>query len=208
MARQQRTGSMTLGSMVDDTLWFAALTGGTAVLASWVTSRGNARAAKIQVEASARAQQYSQRREARQKAYLEFIEQAHVTGERYWRLGDVYVQCTCPEDILAGIQQLRNDLRDAFDPLIRCTRPILLEGPAPVAEAAEAVKQSASNANRALWELSEGESGAHERFDEAHRIFRLRLEGFIDGARTATQSPNSRYAHIRLISAQLRAVSS
>ncbi|WP_167499317.1 hypothetical protein [Streptomyces malaysiensis] len=32
--------------MADNTFWIAALTGGTAVLASWVTSRGNTRAAR------------------------------------------------------------------------------------------------------------------------------------------------------------------
>lgn len=41
---------------MDTTLWVAILTGGTAVLAGWVTSLGNTRAAKVQAEASTRVQ--------------------------------------------------------------------------------------------------------------------------------------------------------
>jgi hypothetical protein len=176
--------------MVDSTVLVALLTGGTAVLASWVTSRGNARAARIQVEASAQAQQHGRLREIRRTAYLEFIEQAHITGELYWRLGDVYAQLTDPGDQLFRIQELRSDLRDAFDPLMRCARTILLEGPAPVAAAAEAVKQAASNANGALWMISQGENGSRERFDKAHEIFRFNLDKFIETARTAMESMN------------------
>jgi hypothetical protein len=176
--------------MADSALWVAVLTGGTAVLASWVTSRGNARAAKVQAEASAQAQQHSRVREARRTAYLEFIEQAHITGELHWRLGDIYVQVADPDDQLARLNQLRDELRDAFDPLMRCARTISLEGPAPVAEAAEAVRRAASDANGGLWMLSQGMDGATERFDQAHRVFRRELDRFIEAARTAMQSPH------------------
>jgi hypothetical protein len=40
-------------SVIGETLLVAVLTGGTAVLASWVTSRGNARTARVQAEAAA-----------------------------------------------------------------------------------------------------------------------------------------------------------
>ena len=59
--------------MADSALWVAVLTGGTAVVASWVTSRGNARAARVQADAAAQAQQHSQVRAARRTAYLEFV---------------------------------------------------------------------------------------------------------------------------------------
>lgn len=184
-SRREKSGATTLGGMPDSTLWVAVLTGGTAVLASWVTSQGNARAAKIQAQAAAQAQQHSRVREIRRTAYLEFIEQAHITGELYWRLGDVYAQLTDTDEQLARIHQLRADLRDAFDPLMRCARIIVLEGPAPVAEAAESVKQAASDSNGALWMVAQGETGAREHFDDAHRIFRLQLDGFIQAARNA-----------------------
>jgi hypothetical protein len=181
---------MTLGIVTDDALWVAALTGATAVLASWVTSRGNARAARIQAQASAQAQQQSRSRETRRTAYLEFIEQAHITGEFYWRLGDVYAQLADPGEQLTRIQRLRADLRDAFDPLSRCARVIILEGPAAVAEAAEAVKQAASDTNHFLWEISEGQTGARERFDDAYRIFRVHLTKFIEAAQATMAASN------------------
>ena len=174
--------------MADSALWVAVLTGGTAVLASWVTSRGNARAARVQAQAAAQAQQHSQERVARRTAYLEFIEQAHITGELHWRLGDIYAQLTDPDDQLARLSQLRERLRNAFDPLMRCARTIVLEGPAPVAEAAQAVKDAAAEANGALWMLSRGQDGATERFDQAHQAFRLELERFIEAARMAVHS--------------------
>lgn len=174
--------------MADSALWVAVLTGGTAVVASWVTSRGNAQAARVQAEAAAQAQQHSQARAARRTAYLEFVEQAHNTGELHWRLGDIYAQLTDPDDQLARLNQLRQQLRDAFDPLMRCVRTILLEGPAPVADSARAVRDAAAEANSALAMLSLGQDGATERFDQAHRAFRLELERFIEAARTAVQN--------------------
>lgn len=98
VARSRHPGAtaLTLVSMADNALRVAVLTGGTAVAASWVTSRGNARAARIQAEASAQAQQLSRAREVRRTAYLEFIEQAHITGELHWRLGDIYAQLADP----------------------------------------------------------------------------------------------------------------
>ena len=170
-------------------MWVAVLTGGTAVLAGWVTSHGNARAARIQAEASARAQDHSRIRELRRTAYLELIEQAHVTGELYWRLGDVYAQLTDPDAQLARIDRLRTDLRDAFDPLKRCVRVTILEGPASVVEAAEAIERTASKANGALWMISQNHPDARERFDEAHQAFRRQLDRFIEAARTAMNTP-------------------
>ena len=175
--------------MADGTLWVAALTGGTAVLAGWVTSHGNARAAKVQAEASAQAQHRSRIRELRRTAYLELIEQAHLMGELYWRLGDVYAQLTDPDAQLARIDELRDELRNAFDPLMRCVRVVALEGPAPVAETAEAVKDAASRANGALWMISQSKPEADEHFDQAHRAFRVQLERFIEAARSAMNTP-------------------
>jgi hypothetical protein len=173
--------------MGDGALWIAALTGGTAVLASWVTSRGNTRAARIQAEASAHAQHHVRARELRRTAYLELIEQAHLVGELYWRLGDVYAQLTDPADQLARIERLRADLRNAYDPLSRCVRVIVLEGPPAVADAAEQLRQATTSANGALSLISQGESDA--RFHDAHRLFRARLEGFIEAARGAIETP-------------------
>ncbi|MGI5232512.1 hypothetical protein [Actinoallomurus sp. CA-142502] len=176
--------------MGDGALWIAALTGGTAVLASWVTSRGNTRAARVQAEASAHAQHRIKAHELRRTAYLQLIEQAHLVGELYWRLGDVYAQLTDPVDQLARIEQLRADLRNAFDPLSRCVRVVVLEGPPTVADAAEHLRQATMRTNRALSSISQGQSDARERFDDAHRFFRASLEHFIEAARNAIAAPS------------------
>ncbi|MFF2381765.1 hypothetical protein [Streptomyces sp. NPDC058108] len=171
--------------MTDSTVWVAVLTGATAVLASWVTTRGNVRAARVQADASARNQHRDRVRDARRAAFLDLMEQAHLTGELYWRVGDAYVQLDDPEARLARVQELRGELRSAFDPLLRGVRVVLLEGPAPAAEAAGDVQRAAAEANRALWRVTCGDPGAHERFDAAHEAFRRRLERFVVVARDA-----------------------
>jgi hypothetical protein len=171
--------------MTDSAVWIAALTGGTAVFASWVTSRGNARAARVQSESSALADRHNRIRQSQRAAYLDFLEQAHATGELYYRLGDVYAQLTDPKEQMARIQKVRVELRDKFDPLMRSTRVVLLEGPAPVADTAEAVKQAVADTNTALWMISRNEPEAHERFDAAHHVFLSKVDEFIESARTA-----------------------
>ncbi|MFG1966073.1 hypothetical protein [Nonomuraea sp. NPDC049028] len=174
---------------MDSTVWVAILTGGTAILAGWVTSLGNARAARIQAEASAKAQHHAQIREARRTAYLEFLEQAHITGELYYRLGDVYIQLTQQDKQLEKIQDLRTALRDAYDPLARCARVVLLEGPEAIAAKADAVIQATTDANGVLWHIAQGAPEGRSRFDSAHQAFRDRLESFIETARTTIGTP-------------------
>ncbi|MFE9098063.1 hypothetical protein [Streptomyces sp. NPDC007264] len=171
--------------MGDSAVWVAVFTGGTAVLASWVTTLGNARAARVQAEASIQVQHRDRVRSSRRDAYLELMEQAHVTGELYWKVGDAYFQLTDQDDQMARIEELRTQLRTAFDPLMRCVRVIVLEGPESVAHAARSVLEAASETNSALWRVSQGEPQARERFDEAQERYRHRLEEFIEAARTA-----------------------
>ncbi|MFF4251992.1 hypothetical protein ACFY1L_12345 [Streptomyces sp. NPDC001663] len=171
--------------MGDSAVWVAAFTGGTAVLASWVTNLGNVRAARAQAEASALAQQRGRVRELRRAAYLDVMEQAHVTGELYWRVGDVYAQLADPDEILARIQGLRTELRDAYDPFMRSVRVVVLEGPEGTADAAEAVLRAAAEANRTLWRVALGESDARDRFDEAQAAYLRCLKLFVEVARAA-----------------------
>ncbi|MFC9846519.1 hypothetical protein ACFWFF_18930 [Streptomyces sp. NPDC060223] len=172
--------------MADSVVWVGVFTGATAVLASWVTTVGNARAAKVQAEASAQAQQRGRVREIRRAAYLDLMEQAHITGQLYWRVGDAFYQLPDPADQLTRIQELRTELRSAFDPLMRCVRVIVLEGPAPAAEAAEVLLAAAAEANGALAGVSDDDNPqSRARFEETHGVFRDRLEQFIGEARTA-----------------------
>lgn len=171
---------------MDSTLWVAVLTGGTAVLASWVTSRGTARAARIQVEASSRAQQLDHIRELRRAAYAEVIQRAHVTAELHFQVKGVL---TGPDgQLVQRIKELRGELRVAFDPLMRCIRLAILEGPARVAEAAEALTKSVITANRALHALEESGEGAQAAYELAEAEFHRRLEKFTASAREALSS--------------------
>ena len=153
--------------MSNNTLWVALFTGGTAVLASWVTTLGNARSARVQAEASAHAQRHSHVREMRRAAYLDLMEQAHITGQLYWKVGDAFLRLPDEQDQLACVQGLRVELRAAFDPLMRCTGIVGLEGPRLVAAAAEALREAAREANGPLARVSRSEPGARERFDDA-----------------------------------------
>ena len=63
-------------------------------------------------------------------------------------------------------------------------RLIVLEGPAPAAEAASAVQQAAAEANTALWQISQGKAGARDQFDTAQHDFHVRLTIFIETSRS------------------------
>ncbi len=117
--------------MGDSTVWtlaIAALTGGTAVLASWVTGRGSAQAARIQAETGARAQRAERLRESRRAAYLDLIEQAHTMGELYWEIsGALQLPATAPRtEALAGLHD--REIAE-YAKIRRCARVVELEGP-------------------------------------------------------------------------------
>ncbi|MET7648009.1 hypothetical protein ABZS83_31150 [Streptomyces sp. NPDC005426] len=171
---------------MDSTLWVAVFTGGTAVLASWVTSRGTARAARIQVEASSRAQQLYHIRELRRAAYADVIEHAHETAERHFQVKGALAGPD--EQLVQRIKELRGELRVAFDPLMRCIRLAILEGPTRVAEAAEALSESVITANRALHPLEEPGEGALAAYGLAEGEFHRRLDKFTASAREALSS--------------------
>jgi hypothetical protein len=171
---------------VDSTLWVAVFTGGTAVLASWVTSRGTARAARIQVEASSQAQQLDHIRESRRAAYADVVERAHETAELYFQVKGAL---TGPEEqLVQRIRHLRGELRVAFGPLMRCIRLVVLEGPVHVAEAAEALSKSVITANGALQPLERSVEGAQAAYELAEAEFHRRLEQFTASAREALAS--------------------
>ncbi|WP_019074165.1 hypothetical protein [Streptomyces hokutonensis] len=171
--------------MEDSAVWVAAFTGGTAVLAGWVTNLGNVRAARVQAEASAEAQWRGRVRELRRAAYLDLMAHAHVTGELYRRVIDAFVQLADPERLLNRIDELRTELREAYDPFMHSVRVVVLEGPPDTADAAQAVLEAAKRVNRALWRLSLGEADARARFDEAQEAYLPCLGRFVEAARVA-----------------------
>ncbi|MEU5334671.1 hypothetical protein AB0G51_15245 [Streptomyces asoensis] len=174
--------------MGDSAVWVAAFTGGTAVFASWVTNLGNVRAARVQAEASAQAQHRGRVRELRRVAYLELIEHAHVVGELYWRVVNAFRQIAEPDQRLTRFEELRSELREAYDPLMHSVRVVVLEGPPTTAEAAQAVLDAALNGNRCLWRIICGDSDGHARFNEVQGAYLRCLGQFVEAARAAMEA--------------------
>ncbi|MBZ4018804.1 hypothetical protein [Streptomyces purpurogeneiscleroticus] len=181
--------------MAESTLWtlsIAAVTGGTAVLASWVTSRGNTRAARIQAETAADSQRRERLRESRRTAYLDLIEQAHIMGELFWEVSDVLRQPDA-EGSTAALQRLSERQTAEYAKLRRCARVVELEGPLPAAAAALRVQKKTGDFHAAIKQaLAAGGGGAEwtaaeERFDASYSPFWAALEAFVDTARDAHQ---------------------
>ncbi|MEU4894630.1 hypothetical protein AB0B12_06495 [Streptomyces sp. NPDC044780] len=175
--------------MADNTFWIAALTGSTAVVASWVTSRGNTRAARIQADTAALAQRAERLRDSRRTAYLELIEQTHRMGELYWEVAAVQEKESGTERRAALLDELAERERDEYGTLRRCVRVVELEGPAAAATAANALQRSTGPFHRALSAMRSGEPEAFQRFDAAFRPFWQALTDFVDAAKTALQEP-------------------
>ncbi|MEI5101038.1 hypothetical protein RB200_23915 [Streptomyces sp. PmtG] len=170
--------------MADNTLWVGVLTAGTAVVASWVTSRGTSRAARIQAESAAESQQADRLRAARRGAYVDVIEQAQRMGDLYWQVTDL------PGD-LAGearreaLKDLRLRLREAYALLRHRVWVVDLEGPPEVAEAANRLRRTTTANYRSLEAMVRGEEGAGERFDAGYAPFWQAVLAFVAIAREA-----------------------
>jgi hypothetical protein len=122
----------------------------------------------------------------RRAAYADVIQRAHETAELHFQVKGAL---TGPdEQLVQRIETLRGELRAAFDPLMRCIRLAILEGPTPVAEAAEALSESVITANRALHPLEQAGEGAQPAYDLAEIEFHRQLERFTAAAREALGS--------------------
>ncbi|MET7936094.1 hypothetical protein [Streptomyces sp. NPDC005322] len=170
--------------MADNTFWIAALTGGTAVLAGWVTSRGNTRAALIQADTAARTQRTERLRERRRMAYLDLIEQAHSIAELYWEV-DAGQRTGDARRRPAALDELAERERDEYGKVRRCVRVVELEGPPAAADAANALQRSTGPFHRALGAMRADEPEAWQRFHDAYSPFWAALTDFVDAAREA-----------------------
>ncbi|MFD3579576.1 hypothetical protein [Streptomyces sp. NPDC058644] len=167
--------------MGDSSLVIAGLTGATAIaassLASWLTSRGNAQAARIQVEATTRAQRQEGVRQTRRAAYLALIEQAQVVA-----------------DGLRGVEGLaaaesQADLaahRERHQQLRRAVTLVDLEGPSAVQVAASNLLIMSGTLSTALAATAENATQDNRReFQQTLRAY-IRLIGpFVDAAAAA-----------------------
>ncbi|MCX5447042.1 MULTISPECIES: hypothetical protein [Streptomyces] len=172
--------------MVDTALWIASLTGGTAVLASWVTSRGTARAACIQADAAANTQRTERLRETRRTAYANLVEQAQRIGELYWLVSDVH-RTGCEQEQLPALRDLRFRLRDEYGKLRHLVWIVTLEGPSEVADAADGLRRSTAPPYDALLAAIEGDPDAAETFNKCYEPFWQSVLNFVRAAQTALQ---------------------
>ncbi|MFD7033143.1 hypothetical protein ACFWAR_34475 [Streptomyces sp. NPDC059917] len=162
----------------DSALVVAALTGATAIvassLASWLTSRGNAHAARIQVEATTAAQRRGGIRQSRRAVYLATIEQAHTVADG---LRGVDGLSTGESDAaLAAHRERHQQLR-------RAVTSVDLEGPAAVRVAASNLLIMSGTLSTALAAVVENPCRENRReFQRTLRAF-IRLIGpFVQAA--------------------------
>ncbi|KIZ14920.1 hypothetical protein [Streptomyces natalensis] len=175
--------------MGDSTIWtvaIAALTGGTAVLASWVTSRGSTQAARIQAETAARSQRAERLRESRRAAYLDLIERTHLMGELFWEISTT-LRLPHSEERTAALGALYDRQISEYAKIRRCARVVELEGPPGAAAAALAVQKATGPFHAALKAALDGERDSPRAFDDAFSPFWKALEDFVDAARAAPQ---------------------
>jgi hypothetical protein len=171
--------------VADSAFWIAALTAGTAVLASWVTSRGTARAARIQADTTASAQRVERLRETRRTAYAAFIEQAQRVNDVHWKVSDVVRGAEGglgPEQV-EELRRLRERQRDEYAALRNLTWVVSLEGPDEVADLANTVRRSTSPFHKAIEAMIDGDTGAVGRFDACYTPFWDALRAFIKSSR-------------------------
>jgi hypothetical protein len=175
---------MGVGMASDSAFWIASLTAGTAVLASWVTSRGTARAARIQADTTVDAQRVERLRDARRTAYANLIEQAQRMGDLYWKVSDLCADGDLDEgQRLAELKELKDRLREEYGRLRHCAWIVFLEGPTEIAEATQALRRSTSPAYRAVEAMLDGDREAAGRFEAAYGPFWRALAEFADAAR-------------------------
>ncbi|MFI6766039.1 hypothetical protein [Streptomyces sp. NPDC050355] len=176
--------------MGDSTWWtlaIAAVTGGTAVLASWVTSRGSTRAARIQAEIAARSQRAERLRESRRTAYLDLIEQTHRMGELYWEISAT-LRLSGSDARTATLGELHDREVAEYAKIRRCARVVELEGPPSAAAAALALQKATGPFYAAVKAELDGDTDRRGAFDAAYSPFWAALERFVDAARDAHQT--------------------
>ncbi|MFE6847201.1 hypothetical protein [Streptomyces sp. NPDC057686] len=173
--------------MGDSAPWIAAITGGTAVLAGWVTGRHTARAAEYQADTNARVRRDEERRTARRAAYASLVEHTHALGGLYGEtrvamlLHDPTARAEALSELLA---RQRATYHQHFLPALRT---VSLEGPDDVAAAAEAVQLASTRTYKTVGEITLGSAGA-DAFDPVTFAFWDRVDDFVLAGRRALEA--------------------
>ncbi|MEU8577415.1 hypothetical protein [Streptomyces asoensis] len=167
--------------MSDHSLFVAGLTGATAIaassLASWLTSRGTTRAARVQVDATTEAQRRESIRQTRRGAYLGLIEQAQVVAD-----GLRGVDGLSPGESAAALAAHR----ERHQQLRRAVTLIDLEGPSTVQVTASNLLIMSGTLATALAAMAENAGRDNRReFQETLRAYIRLITPFVDAAAAA-----------------------
>ncbi|MFF1675142.1 hypothetical protein ACFVYG_03735 [Streptomyces sp. NPDC058256] len=170
--------------MSDSALWVAILTGGTAISASWVTSRGSRQAAREQAEIVATTQRRDRLREIRRTAYLDLIQHTQRQREILEKIREI-VQFTDSEQRLGGLREQFRAAQHGYDEYLNLARVVEVEGPPQVIERAERLRKALSNARKAIKALAEERSESIQELERHNREAEGALLRFIDEVRAA-----------------------
>ncbi|WP_189039401.1 hypothetical protein [Streptomyces daqingensis] len=142
--------------MGDNGLWIATLTGFTAVLASWVTSRGHTRAAQLQAEAAASIQEKARRDEVRRTSYLAFLEQAHLMGSEYRRTPTI-LSVEDHQERNGRLTEHRARLRELYGSFTKSCDTVTVYGhTSAILDACDGVSTASTAVYVAVGEIAEG----------------------------------------------------
>jgi hypothetical protein len=171
--------------MGDATLWVAVVTALTAIAASWVTSRGNLQAARVQTLAAAEAQRAATRRDAMRTAHLAFIEQINHMGAAYRRTYALF-DIEDPPERSAAIGRHLEELRTAYGEFHRQLNVLTLDGGESARPAADAVHAASTHVYKTLLGVGTG-THTPEEFSPAVRAYWDTATAFIHAARQADE---------------------
>ncbi|MFH8936454.1 hypothetical protein [Streptomyces griseosporeus] len=141
--------------MGDASLWVAMVTAVTAIAASWVTSRGNAQAARVQARAAAEAQHAAIRRDTMRTAHLAFIDQINHMGALYRRTPKL-LEIDAPSDRSAALERHLDELRAAYGEFHRQLNVVMLDGGCSALAAANAVHNASTHVYKTLLNIAAG----------------------------------------------------
>ncbi|MEU7046047.1 hypothetical protein AB0A77_34025 [Streptomyces varsoviensis] len=172
--------------MGTDGLWIAVLTAITAVLASWVTSRGNANVARLQAKLVAETQQDAARHQVRRAAYLAFIKQAHAVGAQYRQTPGI-LDIRDPVARTHALKRHQEELREGYAPFLHSLAVVAIDGYGSPVEAANAVHSASTGVYMTLVAVAEG-TQLRSAFTAAVWAFWRSTELFATAAREAQNS--------------------
>ncbi|WAZ23023.1 hypothetical protein STRCI_004335 [Streptomyces cinnabarinus] len=150
--------------MADSTLWVAAITGGTAVVASWMTGQYTTRAAREQAQCSADAHRQEKLREIQRTAYLDLIQHAQSLAPMERNISEL-IELPASEERTAELKKQIVVAHKARFDFLALKRVIFLEGAPQVKKCADELDHLFRDYCVTLEQAINGDEGAPYRLD-------------------------------------------